>query len=174
MAGEVRKLQFSDGVVVSEPTDLTAGLVVPEATSSLLGTVKKNKWQQKLLAADQGASGPIPSLTFNNLVVGKIYRVSAQVFFEMTGTTVTETISFTCFHSATGNIFIARHRNDGQIDVSNQQALSSAIFKATSSTVTFSCGVSGTGSVSGDNTRDQTWVMLEQLDNYADATTDFT
>lgn len=139
----------------------------------------KNKFQNIVLAQNVTATSTDLSGTtgnsafiFNNLVIGKVYKVTYSPSISLTGTTATESMVSRIFHD--GNTIAAhRHRNDGQSDESANLASITAIFVATATTVLFGFGEAGTGVIVGDGTLENTKASLEELNNYI-ITTDFT
>jgi len=144
-----------------------------QASEDQNGLVKRNKWQRKKLTADvTTTTATVSDLTISNLTVGNTYRVSAQAFIDATGTTATEAFSFTCDHNSSQLMAIG-HRNDAQTDASRQLAGNSTIFVASATTVTFGMTLTGTGALRGNNTYEETWAMIEELDNYGAESSDF-
>jgi hypothetical protein len=148
-----------------------ASVGFPISTSNL---VDKNKIQKKTLAssvtATAGATVQIPSLTFNNLVVGKNYRLHMHGYILI-------------FVNAVGGAFAAIHNGtqlaliyyEGVASASNRWMASGTtqLFTAAATTVTFqfanTSGPNGS-SLSGSGL---SWVILEEL-NDTDLSTSFT
>jgi len=150
------------------------------ATSSEAGVVLKNKWQNITLfqdltsgSADISLSTGNGSFKFNNLVVGKVYKVTLHPFFESTGTSSAESYATAILHDGVIRSTV-RHRNDGQSDTSAQAASTPAIFTATTTTVIFNFSLSGSATLKGDDSFNETWARIEEINNYEPETSDFT
>lgn len=145
--------------------------VHPEATEDYEGVVRKNKFQGKENGSAVTASGTITALTFNNLVVGKKYRVGFRGFMGSSAPAAT-----------TINVAVAINHNAVQIGLAQivfqsvdadrlaVHVTASEIFKATATTVTFDATISGTNAYIAVLSRS----YIEELNNYVDETTDFT
>lgn len=159
-----------------------AAPTVEEATSSVLGTVKKNRWQKKFLQNDIAASASDMSSTtgnsnfkFLNLEIGKVYKVSYQFSGYINGTEADMYILMDTNHD--GNTLgrsIVRFDRKTEADFVQAQSGNSIIFTATTSTLTFSCSIVGSGRITGNGTGSETFAMLEELNNYEAETSDFT
>ena len=181
-------LQITSGGIIQAVLPSITGFVSASITYSLnapaVGTtfplsvstsllVDKNKIQKKTLAstatATSGATVQLPSLTFNNLVIGKNYRLHMHGYL-------------TCFVNATGAAFAAIH-NASQLALvyyepslvaSNRfmAAGTTQLFTAAATTVTFqfSNTTGGNGSAIAGGI---SWVILEEL-NDTDLSTAFT
>ena len=145
-----------------------------EATSANLGLVKKNKWQVKILGSDKTSNGTF--LTFNNLVVGKAYRIicQANILCE-----VDDTVGIQIVHDS--NVLAETKHRLGPSSAGlafgdmNSITMAEAIFVATATTATCDAFSIGSPSViNADGTRNLTWAMIEELNNYEAETTDFT
>lgn len=168
---------YVNGVVmgINPATSSAAGTIIMNgsygAGDGVWGLVQANKWQTKKLQVDQSSSGTITDLTFNNLVVGKKYRVYVQGAFS---TSTDDDVSINIEHN--GNVIgttRARDNDTGSAQGQTQPAM--AIVKATATTVTFvGVSVSAGGQILGNDTFLETWSMIEELNNYGDETTDFT
>ena len=116
------------------------------AGDGVYGFVQANKWQVKVLTADVSTNGTMADLTFNNLVVGNIYRVTIHpLFYIQTGTDAYVTIK----HD--GNILNRTRLFDS--DTSSETLTISdndAIFKATTTTVIFESTATA-GAIIGGN-----------------------
>jgi hypothetical protein len=150
----------------------------PISTKNLSGTISttsltdKNRIQKKTLVttvtSTSGATVQIPSLTFNNLVVGKNYRLHMHGYI-------------TIFVNAVGGAFSAIHNGsqlalvyyEGVASASNRWMASGTtqLFTAAATTVTFqfanTSGPNGSALSGG-----LSWVILEEL-NDTDLSTSF-
>lgn len=127
---------------------------------------RKNKIQEKILGSDVTTSGVIASLTFSNLVVGKVYQVYGQVQW---GGSWTGDPLFRALHDG-NRIAIQRPRN---INTSFAGAFPLTTFTATATTVEFEHVISSTSSLIGNGSKDGTWVGIIER-NDSEITTDFT
>lgn len=146
------------------------GVTLPLSVSTS-NIVNKNKIQKKTLAsgvtAVSGATVSIPSLAFNNLVVGKNYRVSLHA----------DLIEYV---NAVGAAVKGYHNSVELLKVHHETAITAAnrsmsagttqLFTAAASTLTFNFVNTSGPNGSGVN---NAWVILEEL-NDTDVTTDFT
>jgi hypothetical protein len=145
-----------------------AAVGFPISTSNL---VDKNKIQKKTqsttISATNGGTSAIPNLTFNNLIIGKNYRVSLHadliIFVNASGAAV---------KGYNNSVEIMKVYYEGVASLSNRwmSAGTTQLFTAAASTLTFSfVNTSGAnGSAVGS-----AWVILEEL-NDTDLSTSFT
>ena len=145
--------------------------------SSTLTSYTKTKWQQKVLASTDflggNASSNLTTLTFNNLSVGKTYRLSMLAYLS----TYNGPSSF-----SDGNALDAYHNSVLILEAKDSRYIGSSIgqsstigattvFTATATTVTFvHRSANGNTTVTLD---DGSWVLLEELPNH-EATTQWT
>jgi len=166
----------------SFPLSVDAGIIVsgtlpaarlPDATYTVIGANKKNRVQKKLLSASplavSGGTVSVSEFTFNNLVIGRNYRLLAHCFM-------------TCYVNSTGATLIATHNaseilrlhfDPGSTAVNRSVAMSAEnIFTAAASTITFS--FSNTSGANGSQiSGGLSWSILEEL-NDQNLVTDFT
>jgi len=145
-----------------------------EATEDNLGLVKKNKWQVKILGSDKTTNGTF--LTFNNLVVGKAYRIicQANIICE-----VDDTVGIQIIHDSNALAETKHRLGPASAGLAfgdmNSTTMAEAIFVATATTATCDAFSIGAPSIiNADGTRNLTWAMIEELNNYEAETTDFT
>lgn len=157
--------------VVKHRSGIPVGFGLADADNA--GLVKKGKFQTKYLSSDITASGTVTDLTFNNLVVGNVYEVSLTAFFNLTGTSATESV-FTQITHNSAVLGTARHRNDGQSDDSASAQSIVVKFVAVATTLTFVFSEAGTGNMSGDGSGNETFAQLTDITSQCEETTDFT
>lgn len=143
------------------------------------GGSANNKFQRITLAQDVTANNSDISGTTGNsafkfagLTVGKVYRVSVNAFFQITGTSASESAGLYAVNGSNTVLFL-RHRNDAVTDTSDQMADCQAIFTATATTCRFGWSIGGTVTLKGAGNYEETHAMIEELNNY-EVTTDFT
>lgn len=130
----------------------------------LLPTVK---WQHKLLSSNITVDGTMSDLTFNNLEVGKHYRVSLQASIVTDGI---DSVDISITHNSATIGFI--QSREGDITSTDQETSSVvSVFKATATTLTFVAVSIGPGSlIAGNNTRGLTYATLEELPLHQETT----
>jgi len=137
---------------------------------------EKNRFQVKLLSANVNSTGIMGDLTFNNLVIGKHYRIGGQILIFDDTNGVTQMQGF------------LNYEHDGEIigrtvfgtfvaaatltDLFGTNGPNS-IFTATASTLEFNLTTIVNMRVAGSNSRTSTHIILEELNDYEE-TTDFT
>lgn len=152
-----------------------AASALPDATYTVNGASKRNRIQKKtLLTSVQvtgGATANVTELTFNNLVVGRNYRLSMHAEF-----TVYDNAAGALLRAFNNAVEIARIRQElYPVAIGNKTLAmgTTQIFTAAGTTVTFTysntSGVNGT-LISGSGS---SWAILEEL-NGIDLVTDFT
>ncbi len=138
---------------------------IPIADASALissGVVPINKYQVNYLSSNITAdNSDISDLKFENLTVGKHYRVTGQATF----TASSEYGELTANHDGAVLFRIASPVTN-VTPVNRSSAGSSRIFMATTSTVTFAFDENAATNLIGDGTSNNTFVMLEELNNY--------
>jgi hypothetical protein len=142
---------------------------INEATATEAGVVRVNRSQTKILASDVNSDGPF--LTFNNLVIGRRYKIGGQIRFRVNIGGVNEAAQCNVVHNGnTEQLLLFRIGNNSNGQDQATMALS-AEFKATSNTVSLD-GVSLTNSsvIRGNGTKDQTFVRLTELNNTVETT----
>ena len=156
--------------------DKVAVFPIREATSSVSGVVKKNRFQVKKLQADESSNvtdiatngnASNNDFHFTGLTTGRIYRVTAHARFIITGTSGTEFCQLDIVHNST-NIGRAELRAEGNSDIHGGTAEATIIFEAAATSVTFNYSEGGTTSLLGNDTFNETYIMIEELNNYAD------
>jgi hypothetical protein len=132
-------------------------------TTQNLSDYTETKFQTKFLASDLViGSGNIATLTFNNLVIGKRYRISASSIVISAGDAALG------FSTNGTNILYLRTRT-----ASNQNVSGSKIFVAQSTVLqAFSNSAAG-ATFQGEATGSFTWAQLEELPNH-EVTTQWT
>jgi len=137
---------------------------VPAPVTSL-APGKMKKYQTKYLPSNitNTNTNPISSLTFNNLTIGKNYRVTLSI------SAVAQNNGDNIFLQAVHNSVpvcrqIATVPNEGPADRVQVNG-SGAIFTASATTVTFQVSFSGGGVLEGNGSSSYTWAMLEECDD---------
>jgi hypothetical protein len=145
-----------------------------EATPTELGLVKSNRWQRKQLTSTVNAdTTAISDLTFNNLVIGKTYRISASAFLRSSGASGTDFATLLVQHNGS-TLFYISTRVDGEASVRDIIAGNTSIFVATATTLTFDLDVNGISKqLLGSASFPYTYAIIEELNTHEDETTDF-
>ena len=127
------------------------------------------KYQEKILSANATTNAIIPDLTFNNLVIGKQYRIYAQLLMNSVS------LSVSVAHIIHDGVIIAATYNRASNSGGGEAARFGveAFFTATATTVAVH-KISGT-SIGGDGTKENSWARLEEIpDGKYVQTVDFT
>ena len=129
----------------------------------------QNRIEIKTLQADEtGSSGTMSDLTFSNLITGKWYRVSGQVYFNISGTG-TRRIQLDATHNGSViGTWYARQDSDNFTAGTNNNGVQ---FLATATSLTFVYSI-GSATILGNNSQSETHMVLEELNN-AVTTTSF-
>ena len=129
------------------------------------------KYQEKLLASNVTASGAISSLTFNNLQVGRYYRVKLHCSMSISASQ--SIFGMTIVHNGVTRS-LCRGQSAGPGGESFNWANDiEAHFIAAATTVTFN-KTSAAGTTLGTGAYDGTWARIEEIPaNLYNATTDF-
>ena len=143
--------------------------------ADLGATGTTNKFERKALTSDVTGTGVLSDLTFNNLVTGKFYRISGQFLQrdDASGWTDSNLNINVRHNSATiGNVNERTRSNSAGLESDDKTWHVNIIFEAAASSVTFDVTSSTNTQVIGDGTQAETYVTLEELNNYTE-TTDF-
>lgn len=130
----------------------------------------QHKWQQKFLSGDVTFNTTLGDLTFNNLEIGKTYRVNLHAFMgDNQGSNSGITLSVV--HDG-NTLAAATHTSDDATGPSNSgYDVTTAPFVATATTVTFvSTGMGGTDTIFGTGDASETNAVLEELPNHVETT----
>jgi len=129
------------------------------------------KYQTKKLTADlfSGDSGNVPDRAFNNLVIGKTYRLIAHVQLIDANGTDSSLNYFNGGVHLLGNLLAS---NNTTIDHEIRSG-TSVVFIATDTTITTTATIGAASMVRGNNSTHETFIQLEELPNHIE-TTDFT
>ena len=135
------------------------------------------KWQKKNLQAtiNTGAGSNftnVPDLAFDNLEIGKTYKLHLKAHLVFTGTSVTELARLDANHDGIA-ITHLESRNDQQGERTDLAAGVTTIFTAAATTITFELESNVTGTVLLEASPDETYSILEELPNHIE-TSDFT
>ncbi|MDX9730206.1 MAG: hypothetical protein RBT63_00410, partial [Bdellovibrionales bacterium] len=124
----------------------------------VIGPANTNKYQTKYLPSDISSStNPITSLGFNNLTIGKRYRVTASVALN---TASSGNGSFVATNNSNAVLRLRKQMTAAGTSILTGQGL---VFTATATTIVCAFGVGGTSAIlEGDGSADETWVMLEE------------
>lgn len=156
-------------------TDLKTGSLALKSNSAFSPVVtNKTKWQKKVLAADitvsSSSSAIIPSLCFNNLVVGATYRVTLNMRATwQNGVNYNDSLSLQAVSGSSLLLNIINNRYATTGYANEFGAGESVCFVATSPTLTVQWA---TGAISGSNVYIRggadyyTFATLEQLPNH--------
>jgi len=150
----------------SSAASRTGGITISAraANAEFLAAVPMNYFQKKNLASDKTSSQALTDLAFNNLVVGKTYRLLCSM--DMDSNTNTTSFSIEMTHDSS---IILKVQAEQYSAITEEHVLSnSVIFTATASTITAQFNRSA-----GTLRAAQTYAILEEL-NYTKETTRFT
>lgn len=117
------------------------------------------RYGEKILGSDASSAGDISGLQFNNLEVGKTYRLSGQIRANLAGVTVE--VVFYSGASGTGTTY-GRVRYSDTAGSEEETGLNSIIFEAVSSTL-YANKPGASGIVRGDGSKDESFLQLEEL-----------
>lgn len=120
----------------------------PSTTTSL--------WQKKTPGVFLGTSGAIPQLSFNNLTIGKTYRLYAQTHI-YTQSNISASISY----SNNGQTIVLNEYDPSDATSARRTFGSSALFIAATKTVVATVSASGGAGIETDS-----WVILEELPDH--------
>lgn len=124
-----------------------------------------NRSWQKILTSNVTTSTPdITDLSFTDLIIGKTYRVSMQGHVLSNGG---DDVIFSASHD--GNVIAAvkNENNQGTQDDGIIVGTQSAPFVATANSLQFGVsGISGSSSLEGDGTLNETFIVVEELNNH--------
>jgi isochorismate synthase EntC len=142
------------------------------ATTSTDGIVKKNVWQVNPLTSDvTTTTSDHPELRFENLVIGKVYKVTLHCYMRAV-TNVNSRCTVNVVHDgstlthAEWNFAV----NNNLTTLGSTEA--TKIFKATATTVSFDVDIAN-GAILESGGSQFTYSMLEQLENYGDEVSTF-
>lgn len=163
---------MTDIPLIRKPASASNGGELNENRDNLPTT----KYQEKILASDITVStDPVPSLGFNNLTIGRKYKVTGQV------SAVVNTVSSTSFAALLvvhdGNFLCVgsiREDDAGGLIRNATFSIDSGVFEATATTVTADVNITGVSNfIAGNGTKSETWLQIEELPRHEE-TTDFT
>lgn len=160
---------FSRGTATSGSRHGGISLEVRPKEAEFLAAVPMNYTQTKILDADVSGTTDATNISFNNLVIGKRYRVTGQWYYQAASTT--DGINF---YSATGGggTLYARITFDIASGTITSRDHVSFEFTAVSTTLVPRGNNSGS-TIFGDGTTNGTFLTLTEL-NYTKETTRFT
>lgn len=117
-------------------------------------------WQLKRMSSNTSAIGVIPSLTFNNLEIGKTYRVLLHVNFQGTGQKK--------IRAENGVAVVAVAEMSAGSTELNQDVM--AVFTASDTILTFFNATSNSQIQGGGSDNEGTFAILEELPNHIETT----
>jgi hypothetical protein len=133
---------------------------------AFIGDVPLNYTQTKLMTMDTTGVADIPSLQFNNLVVGRVYEITGQMYSAFSNNTVE--IKFYSASGGTGTVYgRVTHSDNG-----TQTTRSAVAVKFTAVSSTLYVRSTGTGTVFGNDNKEETFIQLTEL-NHTQETTRF-
>lgn len=126
--------------------------------------------QTKILSSDHTTASVISDLTFNNLEIGKTYRISGQIFHFQPASSDIDAIVF--FNN--GATEVGKSRINPPASTSNRSHTDHpcVVFTATDTILEFEFN-NATTEIQGNGTRGETFITLEELPNHV-ATTQWT
>lgn len=166
-------LAIDDTVVQRRVGTCVTGQLITEIAAD--GTVTcvdfpETKVQTKALAADVNADGAVAGISFSNLVVGRMYRLSGQISLDSTAGIGSDDVVLVATHDGATIARFERTLSPG--DATTRAGLI-ATFVATDTTVVIGAtGLDATVALVGDGTLARTRMTIEEMGG-AIATTDF-
>ena len=167
--GTISGISNTNPIVFASGDQLNFRYLVPvvgwSSDLNFLAGIPFNKWQTKILSADVTSDGVISDLTFNNLVIGRTYRVCGQISFEVL---------------LAGTDLVFANIINGAQDIATSAAATeiggkiaagiNAIFIATATSLTCSASSASptTSRIEGNGTRTQTFIQLEELTSHSE------
>ena len=137
------------------------------ATATDTGLVFRGRHQTKILASNQTSTASITGLTFNNLTIGKVYRVSGQAMISQNATNLQCELRFydgTTSGTIIGGVQTNNTWSSGYTG-SEYKVGFSFLYTATTVTMTSQWNTGSTsGILNGDGTRLRTFVTVEETD----------
>jgi hypothetical protein len=128
-------------------------------------------YQTRYLTADiTTTTADITDLKFENLTIGKKYRLTIHGLGLIQGDTATEIVRIAGTNGAQTSLAYWKIRNDGSNDANEIALTSSEIFTATASTVIIDCAITGTNTLRGNDNNIETWAQLEELPQHTETT----
>ena len=150
---EIERRTFGDMVL-----DHSVQLLKYDTTQNL-SEYTKTKWQKKYVLSLLTGTGAVSDLTFNNLTIGKTYRASGIIRFQITGA-ATDFIQYNLTGASTDMIAFYRHDTAG---FNTASACGFCVeFVAQSTTL----GVSLSTNSTSRQTTTATFMVLEELPNH--------
>lgn len=147
--------------LVDNPSTNTDWLVLPSST---------NRWHERFLSTDYSTgagSGDIGDLSYNNLTVGRSYRVYLKVRFSADN--ATNSIIVTIYDQAAGAGNVLGRVSFDEIVSTGSQVMDmsfSGVFTAQQTTLRFRAeSMVAADIIRGNGTRTETHVILEELSN---------
>lgn len=121
---------------------------------------RATKWQVKILSSNRTTDGVIPDLTFNNLEIGKTYKLGGMIWHETEAddggdlgiVNGAQEVAKTTYNPSAGG-------GTARVCIGLNE-----VFTAVATTLTFiGNSLSATHSIAGDGSRGETHVILEEL-----------
>lgn len=125
----------------------------------------KKRWQKKYLTPTDitVTTADITSLKFNNLTIGKTYKLIMSGSMGLSGSSTGEYVVFSAVCGST--LMNIRFRQDsGPADTRTLSACNHKIFVAAGTTLSFGVNIVGTGYLSAGET--ETYAILEELSDH--------
>ncbi len=144
----------------------------PIATSTEYGVVKKNRWQRKFSGGNVATN--ITWLQFNELEIGKLYRYTLKAQIRLNDGATAQQLVIGASHDGSTIGTYDQVMRGGAAGNNERAVLSgSDIFEATNTTLSFTTAFASVDAfIVGGSANNH--VVLEELNNYEDETTDFT
>jgi len=125
------------------------------------------KTQIKYLTADITTNTTMSDLTFSNLVVGQWYEVDLHGRAALTAAT-TDNVDINIEHDGSK---VARQIIPLSFNGAADLRHTSAVFQATTTTLTFvSASVGGSSVINGNSSKDETWAQLKEIEPLVETT----
>lgn len=137
-----------------------------EGTSGDFGVLKKNRWDQKFLSSTltgSSANATITDWSFSSVLTnGKVYRFSISAWFSLEAGDALASVL--CINGSQELIALRAGANE---DALGSQVGGTVVFTASNTSVTCSgSGFATTSALEGDGAGYESWVIMEELNNY--------
>lgn len=136
------------------------------------------KFQTKTLSSPANSTGVVSDLTFNNLKIGRTYRIGGQIRWIDVGSNLNNIEGVIEIDNGSTLVGRVRDRIDDSgsglnIDVWIRTSFPNILFTATDTSLTFDITTINDCELNGDGTRAETFITLEEIPNIVE-TDEFT
>jgi hypothetical protein len=132
--------------------------------AALAAVPSQTRYQTKTLSSNVTSTGNVADLQFDNLTVGKHYRVSLTAFLRTLTSTGAASIAIQHNSNTLGTaLFTSPSATTNAATITT----TTVVFQAQATTVTFNAtNASATEPIAGNGTQEQTFAQLEELPNH--------